>query len=346
MKVPLDVMPVKAPDAEEIPDLVVDEDDEDVIVTGRHFKMTFGKSAGTITYLEYFGNPLFESRKVPQTGGGSFIMGRPQAPAEPQPVQYSSIGGPLVNLYRAPIDNERRRRGGSSGAMQLWNLAHVVTGFEIQQLHDKIVEIKADLKSTEPSGYSVTSSSTYTIYGNGRIDVQTTFIPDTGISALPKLGFILSLNKGFENIEYFGAGPFENYVDRKSAAFIGRYRTTVDDMFVPYIRPQDCGNRTDVRWFTITNHNGYGLLVSAPDLMDFSALHYTPVDLDIANHPYELTRREETILAIDHAVTGLGNGSVGPGTLEQYQVKPVKATFKYSIRPYADMLGDRAEVAK
>jgi beta-galactosidase len=163
---------------------------------------------------------------------------------------------------------------------------------------------------------------------------------------LPKLGFIFSLNEGFENVEYFGAGPFENYVDRKRAAFIGRYATTVDDMFVPYVRTQDCGNRTDVRWFTVTNHEGTGILVSAPKLMNFSALHFTPVDLDRANHPYELIKRKETILTVDLAGCGLGNGSCGPPPLDRYLLKTNKAVFNYIIKPYTSLSGDKDEVAK
>jgi len=115
---------------------------------------------------------------------------------------------------------------------------------------------------------------------------------------------------------------------------------------VPYVRTQDCGNRTDVRWFTVTNHAGYGIMFTAPNLMNFSALHYTPLDLDRANHPYELTRRKETILTVDMAGCGLGNGSCGPPPLERYLLKPTKAGFSYSIKPYAPVLGDKTEVAK
>ncbi|MBN2028820.1 DUF4981 domain-containing protein [bacterium] len=360
MKVPMDVPAVAPLDPDEIPSLTMEEGEEDIMITGKEFKIKFGKTVGTMTSLEYFGNKIFESEyeitrmrviRRPDTpqpeGPGTPQQGRPEVVQQPQvQIQYTRIGGPVVNLYRAPVDNESRSRGGGSNQLQLWNLTTEVTGFEVNQLNNKTIEIKTKIRSTEPSGYAIAASSTYTVYGNGRIDVNTTFLPDEAEINLPKLGFILSLNEGFENIEYFGAGPFENYVDRKRAAFIGRYATTVDDMFVPYVRPQDCGNRTDVRWFTITNHSGYGMLVSAPDLMNFSALHYTPLDLDAANHPYELTKRKETVLTIDQAVGGLGNGSCGPGPLDQYLVKTTEATFQYSIRPYADILGDRAAVAR
>jgi len=345
MKVPLDIPEVTALDIDKIPSLIMEESGDDVIISGKEFEIHFGKTAGTITYLEYYSTKIFESEAIiirPRFGRRTETPQEPQAPQ----VQYTSIGGPVVNIYRAPLDNDARLRGRTSNQMQLWNLKTEVTAFNFQQLNDKTAEIKIETKSTELSGYTVATNSTYTVYGNGVVDINTVFLPDEASWSLPKLGFILSLNKGFENIEYFGAGPFENYVDRKRAAHIGRYTTTVDDIFVPYVRPQDCGNRTDVRWFTITNYTGQGMLVSAPDLMNFSALHYTPLDLNEANHPFELTRRDETILTIDLATTGLGNGSCGPGPLDKYLLKAARATFNYIIKPYTSLLGDKAELAK
>jgi hypothetical protein len=117
-------------------------------------------------------------------------------------------------------------------------------------------------------------------------------------------------------------------------------------MFVPYIRPQDNANRTDVRWFTVTNNNGLGIMVTAPQLMNFSALHYTPMDLEKANHPYELTRRDKTILTIDMTHCGLGGGSCGPGPMERYLLPANSAEFRFSIRPWENHLGDKSDAAR
>jgi beta-galactosidase len=176
--------------------------------------------------------------------------------------------------------------------------------------------------------------------------VENTFYPDKAEWPLARLGFLMELKEGYENVEYFGAGPHENYVDRKYSAEIGKYSTTVDDMFVPYIRPQDCANRSDVRWFTVTNRSGFGLMISAPGNMSFSALHYTPVDLEKANHPYELKKRKETILTIDASHCGLGGGSCGPGPMERYLLPAEEASFKYSIRPWESHLGSEADAAR
>jgi beta-galactosidase len=343
MSLPVDVPKATATGIDEMPALILTEEGDDVTVKGKEFNVNFSKTAGTITSLDYFDTKIFDSDAIIRRGFGRGGFGGGQQPPQ---ITFTRIGGPMVNLYRAPVDNDSRSRGRASANLELWNLKGEVTSFNVQKINDKSVEVKIDMKSTEPSGYSVTTNTTYTVFGNGRIDVETTFLPDEANWPLPKLGFIFSLKEGFENVEYFGAGPFENYVDRKTAAYIGRYRATVDDMFVPYVRTQDCGNRTDVRWLTITNHSGYGIMVTAPNLMNFSALHYTPMDLNQANHPFELTRRNETILTVDLAGCGLGNGSCGPPPLDRYLLKTTKAIFKYSIKPYTDLLGDRALVAK
>ncbi len=349
LKVPVKVPAVAAVNTDLMNPLVLAEDGDLVTISGQSFKAVFSKTAGTVIELEYFGTKIFESEYTVMRRGG--FGRRPQegqtaqAPPPPQ-VIFTKVGGPVVNIYRAPVDNDARSRGRSTGNIELWNLSTEVTSFNVQQVNDKTIEIKADIKSTEPGGYSITTNTTYTVYGNGTIDVNTTFLPDEATWPLPKLGYLLTLNKGFENVEYFGAGPFENYVDRKRAADIGRYVTTVDDMFVPYVRTQDCGNRTDVRWVTVTDHSGSGIMVTAPNLMNFSTLHYTPVDLDKANHPFELTRRNETILTVDLAGCGLGNGSCGPPPMDRYLLKTTKAIFKYSIKPYTSVMGDKAVAAK
>jgi len=248
----------------------------------------------------------------------------------------------MLNLYRAPVDNDRAFSR-TWDSEELWNLNTEVQDFTINKIGNNTAEIKVKSKSSAPKGFSVLTETTYKVDGNGIIDVSVTFTPDQTDWPLPKLGFMLNLSAGFENVEYFGAGPFENYVDRKRAAAIGRYQTSVDDMFVPYVRTQDCGNRCDVRWITVTNRTGKGIIVSAKNLMDFSALHYTPLDLNKANHPFELQKRKETVLSIDVAQNGLGGASCGPPPMDRYLLKTATTEFNYSIRPSKPTFGDNSE---
>ncbi len=337
-------MPYKVPefvaDNEYVPAVIVVEDDNEIKVTGKSFNLIFGKKVGTITDLQYFNTDILKSKKSLRY---EFRRRRDEPPTPPTMV-YESVAGPKVNVYKAPVDNDKPFLRNWQSA-ELWNLATEVQNLSMNKIDSATVEIKVDVKSTGKD-FSILSNTSYTIHGNGIIDVSTTFTPDQKDWPLPKLGYMMVLPEGFEIVDYFGAGPFENYVDRKHAAAIGRYQTTVDDMFVPYVRTQDCGNRSDVRWVTVTNRTGEGVMITAKNRLDFSALHYTPVDLDKAKHPYELVRRNETILSIDVAHNGLGGASCGPPPMDRYLLKTEKTEFGYSIRPYNPLLGDKAQVAK
>ena len=111
----------------------------------------------------------------------------------------------------------------------------------------------------------------------------------------------------------------------KQSAEVGLWSSTVNEQFVPYVRPQENGNKEDVRWLELTDAAGHGLGVLDDDdknLISASALHFTAADLAAARHNYELKPRPETILSLDAKQSGLGNGSCGPGVLEKYSVPP------------------------
>ena len=342
-KVPYNI-PEFIADTENIPDISVQNNEKEIIVTGKNFQAVFNKKAGTFSGLKYFNTTVLSTNPA-------VIYGKkPETDMINQKTNdFGPVAGPVLNIFRAPVDNDYIFGNGPGPQWrkaELWDLTTDVQQVEVNNIASNKVEIKADIVSTAPKGYKVKTSSVFTVSGNGNIDVETTFTPDEAPWPLARLGLIMNLPEGFQNVEYYGAGPFENYVDRKHAAAIGRYQTTVDDMFVPYIRPQDCGNRSDVRWLSVTNRTGTGILISAKNHMDFSALHYTPLDLEKADHPYELNKRKETVLTIDVAQNGLGGGSCGPPPLERYQLKAEKTQFSYSIRPYTTELGDKAELAK
>jgi beta-galactosidase len=107
----------------------------------------------------------------------------------------------------------------------------------------------------------------------------------------------------------------------------------VAEQHVPYVRPQENGNKTETRWSTLRDSSGAGLLVLGGGQFDFSAHHYTPHDLTAANHTYEVPQRSEVYLTFDLAQGGLGNGSCGPGVLPQYILQPGASRFELLFRP-------------
>lgn len=198
---------------------------------------------------------------------------------------------------------------------------------------------QADLKAASgPTGAArFDTEYLYTIHASGELTVDVHLLPGGDQPPfLPRVGLTLGLPAGYETLEWFGRGPHENYADRKAGAAVGRYRQSVDEQIYPYVKPQESGNHTDVRWATLTDADGNGLRVSGgSDLLQLSAAHYTAADLTAAEHIHELARmrRPEVVLNVDHRQGGLGNGSCGPGVLPQYQLAPDEFRFQVRFAP-------------
>ncbi len=132
---------------------------------------------------------------------------------------------------------------------------------------------------------------TYDIYGNGAVLVDLHLDCFGDLPPLPRLGLSLVVPTGFEAFTWLGGGPHESYVDRKAGAAVGLYGGTVDEQYVPYIMPQENGNKTDVRWAALSNAQGLGLLAIAEPHMEASVSHYSIDMLYRARHTNELAPR-------------------------------------------------------
>lgn len=172
----------------------------------------------------------------------------------------------------------------------------------------------------------------YILYADGTVDVNASFrTPDN--FDLPRLSLQTSLNPALENLQWYGRGPIENYSDRKNAAYVGLYSSTVTGMEEAYVRSQMMGGRTDTRWLTLTDDTGTGLRISAKDTLSFSALYFTDKDLYTVKYGHDLDdfRRSEVVLNLDCIQRGLGNASCGPGPRPQYEIEKGKE-YSYSFR--------------
>ncbi len=312
--------------------LSVNEKGDNVEIAGSNFSVVFNKKAGAITQLVYDNLKVIDTQKEaiygirPETGLISWDTTTNQR-----------VAGPRVNVFRAPVDNDFIFGGGPGPIWQKEGLDHLkdkVTGFNVDNSDANKVKVTVNLESKALKGFLVKSTFVYEVSTDGQIDVEVNFDPQKVDWLLPKLGVIMEMPAGFEELTWFGAGPHENYRDRKTSAEIGLYHKTVNEMTEAYIRPQDMGNRSDTRWFTLSNRQGKGIRISGSSL-NFSALHHLPTDLDKANHPYELVYRPETIITIDAVHNGLGGGSCGPGPMEQYQLKPEAVTLQFSINQFS-----------
>ncbi|MCB0015367.1 MAG: hypothetical protein KDE34_25800, partial [Anaerolineales bacterium] len=176
---------------------------------------------------------------------------------------------------------------------------------------------------------------TMTITGDGAIEISNEVKTNVDLN-LPRVGLSLELPAGFEQFSWYGRGPVENYRDRKAGTAVGLYSSTVDEQYVPYIMPQENGNKTDVRWLSLTNEAGVGLKVSADAaLMEAGVSHHSTAELFKALHTNEVGRQDAIILNLDHAQAGLGGASCGPATLEQHRLQPGDYKFTFRLEPIA-----------
>jgi beta-galactosidase len=194
-------------------------------------------------------------------------------------------------------------------------------------------DLKADLGASGSARFDI--EYTYRILGSGDILIETHLLPSGALPpTLPRVGLTMALPGDFETFTWYGRGPHESYVDRKLSAPVGLYQGSVEDQYyAPYMMPQESGNKTDVRWVALTDEDGVGLLVTGMPEMGVSAHHFTAQELTEATHTFDLEPRDEVILNLDHAQTGLGNGSCGPGVLPEYQLIPGEVRFSVRLRP-------------
>jgi len=300
--------------------LRLDESEDLLTVSGKDFSVVFSQKEGVITSLVYAGKTIIKKTQ-------------------------DNIQGPVLNVFRAPTDNNRRlsRKWYQAG---LNNLQRQAKDFHFKRLDEGVVlvSIHVSCKGTGNSGFE--HYSDYTIFGSGCIQVDNDIKPFGNLPILPKVGMKMAISGSFKNFQWYGRGPQENYPDRKIGTAVGLYKSTVREQYVPYVRPQETGNKEDVRWAALTDESGEGLLVVARDVMAVTALHYTAGDLDKAEHIHELTPREDIILCLDARQLGLGNGSCGPGVIEKYKLHPKPVNFSFSLRPYSPSMGDISAVAR
>lgn len=253
------------------------------------------------------------------------------------------LAGPTFNLWRAPLDND-----GVKGKKEQWDcewkplgrwilagfdkLSCKVNHFSVKECADGSVQVKIEQRYTgRGTTKGVTHQHTYTVRPSGEIYADNVFLVDKGQADVPRLGVRMTVAAGFENLTWYGLGPQENYCDRKAGAWVGEYSGTVAAQYVPYILPQENGNKEEVRWLTLQNKTGAGLRIEAEGGLGFSAHHFTPEDLTQAYHTNEVSLREEVTLLLDHQQRGLGTASCGPDTLEQYLIKPGRHCFAYTL---------------
>jgi beta-galactosidase len=269
-------------------------------------------------------------------------------------------------VWRAPLANERDAWGVSRGrlathregmgddvangwrAIGLDRLEHTVTRFSARRASEGEVVVEVRALATSPvvlasafaSGFELTYA--YRVLGTGEIALRHSLVPHGRMPQwLPKVGLQMALAEGMETLTWSGRGPYETYPDRKTGARVGLYEESVEDQDVPYIVPQDHGNKTDVRWAALRRADGVGLFVSGDEGLNVSAQRYTTDNLSRAGYRPQLVPTRTVTLNLDHRVSGVGGTAVS--VLTAYQTPPQPYTFTVRLRPFR---GEPREVSR
>jgi len=248
------------------------------------------------------------------------------------------LSAPVPYFWREPTDNDHGFR--MNKRMMPWKKAsenRVLKEFKVIKADTRQVEVQAVYELPDVySSYTIN----YLIDMAGELIMTARLFPgDSILPDMPRFGFYMEMNGTFDNLKWFGRGPFENYVDRKTAAFVGLYGTTVADQHVSYIRPQENGNRCDVRWMRLTDKLGDGFIFSAESLFEFTVQNYRPSDIEQETrasqmHSIDIPKRNMVAINLDLFQMGVGgNNSWGARPIEKYRYPAKEYTFELKIKP-------------
>lgn len=172
----------------------------------------------------------------------------------------------------------------------------------------------------------------YTVFGDGTVETTLTYEPVEGLPDMPEFGVLWKLSADYDRLEWYGLGPEETYADRRHGAKLGIYKNKVSDNMAKYLNPQECGNKMGVRYAKVTDARGRGMIVEGENL-NFSALPYTPHEVENAAHVYELPPVHYTVVRAALAQMGVGgDNSWGAPVHPEYHIdvtKPLTFTFRF-----------------
>ena len=303
----LELKNVETVNVETVVPQVQENDWNYLIVNGEDFRMEFNKHSGYLSRYRVAGLELMNE------------------------------GAALTpNFWRAPTDNDMG--AGLQHKYAVWKNPELkLTSFKWESKDGQIV-VYADYDMKQ---VSAKLNLTYVINNKGAVKVtqKMTVDPQAKVSPMFRFGMQMQMPKSFETVEYYGRGPIENYSDRNHSTDLGIYRQSVDEQFYSYIRPQENGTKTDIRWWKQLNAANRGLQIVADAPFSASALHYTIESLDDGwgkdqRHSPEVEEADLTNLCIDKAQMGLGCvNSWGAWPLPQYQVPYADYEFSFVLTP-------------
>jgi len=317
LQIPFASPPAPTAETTSMEKLELKESNKNIKVKGGDFVLTIGKQSGAIESFKFEGTELAASPLVP-------------------------------NFWRVPIDNDNGN--GMPKRLGVWKNAgqdRTVNSVEAEKLSSNVIRIVA--KATLPAG-NCDYTTIYTVYGSGDVIVESQLKnpQNAELPELPRFGMQMAIPANFNRMSWYGRGPHETYWDRKTGAAVGIYSGQVEDLIHAYVRPQENGNKTNVRWVTLTDDDGTGLLAVGMPLLSISAWPYTTEQLERAKHIHELPENYSNItLNLDYKQMGVGgDDSWGARTHPEYTLPAGDYSYSFRLCPYKKSMGDVGAIAR
>ncbi|MBM7539875.1 glycoside hydrolase family 2 TIM barrel-domain containing protein [Amphibacillus cookii] len=294
------IVPVAAPtlDQEEPPagQLDVDRHEHELVIKGSQFSVAFNTNTGLLSSYEVNNEPLLKTPLTP-------------------------------NFWRAMTDNDRGN--GLDQRSKTWYVAS--EGRMLKQLTYQIFtdHVKVSSQFILPTAYDSYLYLDYVISGDGEVKVDYLLEPGEALPEIPQIGLMFTMSNTFNQMSWYGKGPHESYWDKQKGAKIGYYQGLVADQYVPYLKPQECGNKVGVRHGKLVNKAGYGIILKGMPTFELNVLPYTPDELEKADHGYQLPETDHTVVRVNLAQMGVGgDDSWGQRTHEDFTLF-ANRTYRY-----------------
>ncbi|MBD3289427.1 DUF4981 domain-containing protein, partial [candidate division KSB1 bacterium] len=309
-RLPVERKSKKRIDPTDEPLLELTENAEQAKITGQDFSYIFNKSSGDLSSIIFKGVNLIDK-------------------------------GPALSIRRPVIPNETSNWGTAEArswrSNGLDHLAPGVVNISVERISQHEVEVVVEKIHYQTSvgnkeiGFE--EELRYNVLATGDIILQHRITPLGEMPWLQKIGLHVTLPPEFQKFQWYGYGPEETYPDRKNGIKIGLYEGTVDEQYVPYVMPQEFGNKTGVRWAALTNADGIGLLAVAEQEMNVSVWNYDMQNIENAVYAFQLKKADHVTFNIDHRVSGVGGTPVSPRV--KYRVYPEIFEYQVRLRPFS-----------
>lgn len=278
------------------------ENETSVLINGNGFKYAFSKTAGLFGGMEICGKELLK-----------------------KPMGY--------NIWRAPTDNDMYIRKEWSAAGYDRAVAKVYKT-HVEKISDN-VKIFCDMSLIPVSVQPIMHiNAEFLIMPSGNVSFALSAHKDAEMPDLPRFGVRLFLDKSFGSVKYFGMGPYESYIDKHRASYMGLFESDVISQHVDYIKPQENGSHCGCEYVELLSHDvKIGIISEKP--FSFNVSPYTQEELTEKKHNFELSKSGCTVLCVDYRQNGIGSNSCGPELLKKYRFDDTDFSFKFSLMPYA-----------